>query len=63
MILALWNYFSVRFRSEEGATMVEYGLIVALIAIVVTVGAFALGGAVNTEFSDTATCVTNGGPC
>jgi pilus assembly protein Flp/PilA len=30
-------------RSEEGASMVEYGLLVALIALVAAVGAKALG--------------------
>jgi pilus assembly protein Flp/PilA len=30
-------------RDEEGASMVEYGLLVALIAVVVAVGATALG--------------------
>lgn len=31
-------------RDEEGATMVEYGLLVALIAMVALVGVSALGG-------------------
>ncbi len=35
---------------EEGATMVEYGLIVALIAVVAMVGAKTLGTAVHTLF-------------
>ncbi|RUL49576.1 Flp family type IVb pilin [Lysinibacillus antri] len=36
---------------EEGATMVEYGLIVALIAVVAMVGAKTLGTAVHTLFN------------
>lgn len=36
---------------ESGATMVEYALMVALIAIVAAVGATALGTAVNTQFT------------
>jgi pilus assembly protein Flp/PilA len=47
------------FRNEEGATAVEYGLLVALIAVVIIVGAGLLGNAVNTKFSDVATQVTN----
>ncbi|WP_024817565.1 Flp family type IVb pilin [Arthrobacter sp. 31Y] len=40
-----------RFTSEEkGATMVEYGIMVAAIAVVVGVAAFALGGRVTTLF-------------
>jgi pilus assembly protein Flp/PilA len=42
-----------RFESEKGATMVEYGLMVALIAIVVAVGATALGTGINTLFTTT----------
>lgn len=33
-------------KEEKGATMVEYGIMVAAIAVVVGVGAFALGGKV-----------------
>lgn len=40
-----------RITSEEkGATMVEYGIMVAAIAVVVGVAAFALGGRVTTLF-------------
>ena len=35
-----------RLTSEKGATAVEYGIMVAAIAVVVGVGAFALGGKV-----------------
>ncbi|RJU02680.1 Flp family type IVb pilin [Arthrobacter frigidicola] len=37
-------------NEEKGATMVEYGLMVALIAVVVAVGAAALGTRVDTLF-------------
>lgn len=39
-----------RLSSEKGATMVEYGLMVALIAVVVAVGATALGIGIDTLF-------------
>lgn len=39
------------FKDEEGATMVEYGLMVALIAVVAMVGAGVLGINVNTVFN------------
>lgn len=39
------------FRSEEGASMVEYGLLVGLIAIVVAVGATTLGGGIKGLFT------------
>ncbi len=46
-------------REEEAPTMVEYGLLVVVIALVVVVGATTLGGAINTMFGTTATGVVN----
>lgn len=41
-------------RDEEGATMVEYGLLVALIALVAIVGVTLLGNNLSTLFSNAA---------
>lgn len=41
-----------RFESEKGATMVEYGLMVALIAVIVAVGAGLLGIGIDQLFDD-----------
>ena len=41
-----------RVRSEEGASAVEYGLLIAGIAALVALVVFALGDAVSTLFSD-----------
>ena len=38
-------------KNEEGQGMVEYGLIIALVAVVVIVGLTALGGKANSLFS------------
>jgi len=38
-------------RDEEGATMVEYALVVAAIATVALVGATTLGGQLSTKFA------------
>jgi pilus assembly protein Flp/PilA len=38
-------------RDEEGATAVEYGLLVALIAAVIITVVVTLGGQINTAFS------------
>jgi pilus assembly protein Flp/PilA len=44
--------FQSRLRDEEkGATAVEYGLMVALIAVVLVVGVGAFGSSLNTFFS------------
>ena len=40
-----------RFSSEKGATAVDYGLLVALIAAVIVVVVAALGGQINTAFT------------
>jgi len=46
MMHALW----ARFADDEGATALEYGILVALIALVITAGVFAFGGALDTFF-------------
>jgi pilus assembly protein Flp/PilA len=45
-------------RNEEGASAVEYGLLVALIAAVVVVAVFALGSLVKSTFHNTCTSIT-----
>ena len=39
------------FKDEEGATAVEYGLMVAAIAAVIVTIVYSLGGQVNTAFT------------
>jgi len=46
-------------REEEGATMVEYGLMVALIAVVLIVIVSTLGQSLKNSFARTNTAVTN----
>ena len=46
-------------KDESGATAIEYGLIAALIAIAIIVGARSLGSALNTKFSSIATTLNN----
>jgi pilus assembly protein Flp/PilA len=38
------------FKDEEGATAVEYGIMVALIAIAIIATVYTLGGQLNTTF-------------
>lgn len=45
-------------KDESGATAIEYGLIAALIALAIMVGATALGNALNAKFSTIATSVS-----
>ncbi|GAB4099298.1 Flp family type IVb pilin [Sinomonas halotolerans] len=43
---------------EKGATAVEYGIMVALIAVVIIVAVTALGGQLNTLFTNVKTKIT-----
>ncbi len=54
MVRKLW-------KDEEGATAVEYGLMVAAIAAVIVIIVFTLGTQVNKAFQDTSTNIANKG--
>ncbi len=54
-MLRLWTAFQSRFvRDENGASMVEYALLVALIAIVAIVAVTVVGTSVRDKFSEVA---------
>jgi pilus assembly protein Flp/PilA len=44
-------------RSEEGASLAEYGLLLALIAVVCIAGMTLLGGQINSMFSSVSTTI------
>lgn len=44
-------------KDESGATAIEYGLIVALIAVVIIAAVTAIGGTLNTTFTDANTAL------
>ena len=46
---------------EDGASAVEYALLVAGIAVVVIVAVFALGGTVKSVFNKSNSCISAGG--
>ncbi|HYY12396.1 MAG TPA: Flp family type IVb pilin [Kineosporiaceae bacterium] len=48
-------------EKDRGATAVEYGLMVALIAAVIIVSVTALGANLSTKFGDVATKIANAG--
>ena len=54
-----------RARTERGASMVEYALLVGLIAVVAVVAVAALGGGIKGLFSSANNCVggLNGSTC
>lgn len=44
---------------EDGATMIEYGLLAALIALVVAAAVVTVGTALNERFTDVQACVND----
>jgi pilus assembly protein Flp/PilA len=48
-------------RKDEGASAVEYGLLVAAIAALIVIIVFALGGVIKKTFKDTCDVVANKG--
>lgn len=55
------HMISLRMESDRGATAVEYGLMVALIAVVIIGAVAALGGTLSDSFTDTGDAI-RGGP-
>jgi pilus assembly protein Flp/PilA len=52
-MLRLWTAYQSRYlNDEDGASMVEYALLVALIAVVVIAAALFLGTEINDKFSE-----------
>jgi pilus assembly protein Flp/PilA len=50
-VLRTWIQAKFNTDSERGASMVEYGLLLALIAVIAIVAVKALGTSVSTKFS------------
>jgi pilus assembly protein Flp/PilA len=50
----MWKSVATFVRNEEGASAVEYGLLVALIAAVIIVAVTALGTNISTKFTEVA---------
>ena len=47
---------------DAGASAVEYGLLVAGIAVVIIIAVFALGGSISGVFTKTSTCLSSATP-
>jgi pilus assembly protein Flp/PilA len=59
MTTFLKNFLS----DESGATAIEYGLLAALIAVVIIAGAGLLGTNINTTFKGIAGCILSPATC
>lgn len=62
-MLRAWIALQNRFTDDEGATLVEYALLLVLIAIVAIVALQALGGSVNQTFDDVDECLKDINNC
>ena len=49
-------------RDEEGVTAIEYGLIAALIAVVIIIAVALIGTRLNCQFNRVAAALVNGNP-
>ncbi len=52
-IFDLVGMLVARMRTQTGQTMAEYGILIAVIAVIVVLAATLLGGSVSTLFSST----------
>lgn len=62
-LLMLRADLAARLEDEEGATAVEYGLMVAAIAAVIVALVFTLGTQIQTAFQTVCTQFNGGNPC
>jgi pilus assembly protein Flp/PilA len=63
MIKQALEYYNAKFGiNQEGATAVEYGLLVALIAAVIILAVVALGDTLEGVFTDTEATITQNTP-
>jgi pilus assembly protein Flp/PilA len=58
-MLALWNKLTAWLKEEKGASMVEYALLVVLIAIIAIVAISLAGNNVSKAFSTIANTLSN----
>ncbi len=59
----LYNGIRKFAQDEEGATAVEYGMMVGLIAVAIIVTVAAIGTQLNTLFARIRTCITTPAAC
>jgi pilus assembly protein Flp/PilA len=57
LVMFLQNFIATRRHDDKGAAMVEYGILVAGIAVIVLVAVFALGGTITDLFNSVKTAI------
>jgi len=53
-LLSVWTWLEARYRAEEGATAIEYGLIAALISVVIIAAVTLVGTKLMATFNKVA---------
>ncbi|NLK86477.1 MAG: Flp family type IVb pilin [Clostridiaceae bacterium] len=61
-MMALFTYLKVRLASRKGQGMVEYGLIIGIIAVILVAALTVLRGPLETLFSNIAAIITGNTP-
>ena len=56
-MLRAWTYLQSKMAGDEGASLVEYALLLVLIAVAAIVGMSALGTETQAQFSDVANTI------
>ncbi|MDH3425274.1 MAG: Flp family type IVb pilin [Acidimicrobiia bacterium] len=56
-MLTVWSYLQTRMAGDEGASLVEYALLLVLIAVAAIVGMGALGDNTQAQFADVAATI------
>lgn len=59
----MWQALRARFGDEKGQGMVEYGLIIALVALALVAILIAMSGSLRATFQDVIDCLANPAQC
>ena len=63
MFSKIRTHFLTLMRDDSGANAVEYGLIMALVAVFIIAGVLAMSGALGNLFQSMANCLANATVC
>ncbi len=63
MLMKVRTYILSLLRDDSGANAVEYGLIMALVAVFIIAGVLAMSGALGALFNAMAQCLNNATAC
>nr|WP_217346613.1 Flp family type IVb pilin [Noviherbaspirillum sp. L7-7A]MBV0881079.1 Flp family type IVb pilin [Noviherbaspirillum sp. L7-7A] len=62
-LTSIKTYSKCFFREEEGAQVIEYALIIAVVSIALVIGLRGLNGNFDTFITKVGTCLTTGSSC